>query len=116
MSSIATLYEVPQTREDFAIWSSAHVAHHRDINRLIYQDFKIALPEYNLDPFDPLDENALNNWLYLHQAMHDNFEQVLGIAGFDLTEVDWKDRQLLEFWTLNHASEHLQAADILEIG
>lgn len=116
MSSVATLFEVPQDRATFLIWNSAHVAHHRDINRVIYQDFKVALPEYMLDPFDPGDESALNNWLYLHQAMHDNQDQILAIVGFDLTDVDWKDRALLEFWTQNHANEHFQAANILGIG
>ena len=116
MSGVAVLYEVPTNTQEFLVWSGVHVAHHRDINRAIYQTLKIALPEYMLDPFDPLDEASLNNWLYLHQAMHANQDQILGIVGFDLTDVDWKDREVLEFWTLNHANEHLQAADILEIG
>ena len=116
MSSVATLFEVPTTPQVFALWNSAHVAHHRDINRVIYQNFKLALPEYMLDPLNPLDESALNNWLYLHQAMHANQDQVLGIVGYDLTDVDWTDRQVLEFWIQEHANEHYQAANILEIG
>jgi hypothetical protein len=116
MSGVAVLYEIPDSPQQFALWSSVHATHHRDINRLIYQNYKLALPEYMLDPFDPNDVSALNNWLYLHQAMHSNQDQILGIVGYDLTDVDWKDRKLLEFWTQQHATEHFQAANILEIG
>ena len=116
MSSVATLFETPTTPALFALWSSVHVAHHRDINRVIYQVYKLALPEYMLDPLNPLDETALNNWLYVHQAMHQNQDQVLGIAGYDLSDVDWTDRESLAFWTQQHANEHYQAANILGIG
>ena len=113
MSAIANIYNVPSTDSELASWAFAHMAHHRDINRRIYELVSISLPEYTLDPIDP---NDVGQWEYQHQLMHNNQNQVLGIMGFDLSEVNWQDSNLLAGWIWLNASEHLQAADILEIG
>ena len=113
--AIAALLNIPNTPETTAVWSFSHAAHHRDINRVIYQTQKIALPEFVLDPFDP---NSLDfqNWLYLHQNMHTNQDNVLGISGFDLTDVTWSDKGQLASWIQLHENEHFQAGNILGIG
>jgi hypothetical protein len=113
MSAIASLYNVPGSDEERAIWSSAHMAHHRDINRRLYEIAKIALPEYLLDPVDP---NNIGPWADLHQAMHQQFDELLGISGYDLLGVDWTNQDLLASWIFLNADEHHQAADILGIG
>lgn len=113
MSGIASLYNVPGSPEELAIWSSAHIAHHRDIIRLIYQLVNIALPEYLIDPIDP---NNPGPWDDLHQAMHQDMDGVLGISGFNLLGVDWQNQDLLAAWIFLNATEHHQAADILGIG
>jgi hypothetical protein len=113
MTAIASLYNVPSTDNERAQWAFAHMAHHRDINRVIYQLVKVVLTEYVLDQIDP---NDTGRWEYQHQIMHDAQNQVLGIQGQDLTGIDWKDQRLLSAWIQLNANEHLQAADILEIG
>jgi hypothetical protein len=113
MSGLADLYNVPTTDSERALWSFAHMAHHRDINAKIYLLIKVALPEYILDP---IDANDTGQWEYQHQLMHDNQNQILGIVGQDLTGVDWKDQRLLTAWVWLNASEHYQASNILEIG
>lgn len=113
MSGLADLYNVPSTDEERAAWSFAHMAHHRDINTRIYVLTKIALPEYIIDPLDPRDTGS---WEYLHQTMHDNQNQVLGIQGQDLTGIDWKNPELLGGWIFLNGNEHFQASNILEIG
>lgn len=113
MSGIANLYNVPGTTAELAEWAFSHMAHHRDINARIYLLLKIALPEYILEPIDPADTGQ---WEDQHQIMHDNQNQLLGIAGQDLTGVDWKDDNLKAAWVFLNASEHYQAAAILEIG
>ncbi len=95
MSGLADLYNVPTTNEERAQWSFAHMTHHRDINRRIYELIKVALPEYILDPVNP--ENS-GEWEYQHQLMHDNENAILGIQGQDLTGMDWKDQRLLAAW------------------
>lgn len=113
MSAIADLYNVPSTDDERSAWAFAHMAHHRDINRRLYELVQVSLPEYALDP---INIDAVGVWEYQHQLMHNNQNQLLGINGFDLSEVDWKDINLLAGWIFLHSQEHLQAADILEIG
>lgn len=113
MSAIADLYNVPSNDAERAQWAFAHMAHHRDINRRIYELVAISLPEYILDPINLED---MDSWEYQHQLMHDNFDAILGISGFDLTGIDWKDQNQLAGWVFLNSNEHRQAADILEIG
>lgn len=116
MSAIAALANIPGTTEELMQWSFAHAAHHVDINRRIYEIASIALPAFVLDPFDPQDPTAVHNWAYLHQLMHTNQNLVLGIAGQDLTEIDWEDQGERAGWINAHFSEHYQAANTLGIG
>ena len=113
MSSIASLYNVPGTPEEMGIWSFAHAAHHRDINRVIFQKLNVQLPEFVLDP---LDLDNVQNWIYLHQLMHNNQDALLGISGYDLTDVSFDDENQFAGWIWLNASEHYQAANTLEIG
>lgn len=113
MSGLADLYNVPSTDQERSQWAFAHMAHHRDINVKIYLLIKLALPEYVLEP---IDVNDTGTWEYQHQLMHDDFNQILGIQGQDLTGIDWKDQNLLAGWVFLNSSEHYQASVILEIG
>lgn len=113
MSGLAGLYNVPSSDEERAQWSFTHMAHHRDIARKLYELVKVALPEYILDPLNPDDTGQ---WGDQHQIMHNDQNQLLGIVGSDLSELDWKDQRLLAGWIFLHANEHYQAAAILEIG
>ena len=113
MSGVAGLLNVPGTDEERAIWLSTHMAHHRDINRVIYQITKFSLSEYVLDP---LNIDNPGSWADQHQQMHTEMDTVLGIQGLNLLEVDWKDRGKLSSWIFDHFQEHYQAANILEIG
>jgi len=110
---LATLFRIPQTPEEFSLWSFAHAAHHRDIIRLIFQTQSKRLDEYVLDPLNPVD---MGNWPYLHQTMHQQMDTVLGIKGFDLSTIDWQDADLMSGWFNQHANEHYQAGAILKLG
>src|SRR5229473_541420 len=113
MSGLADLYNVPSSDQERAQWSFAHAAHHRDINRRIYELIAVAFPEYIIDPINP---DSPGDWEYLHQTMHDNQNHILVMQAQDLTQVYWKDQRLLAAWVWINASEHIQASDILEIG
>lgn len=112
MSGLASLYNVPSTDQERSQWAFAHMAHHRDISRKIYELLAIALPEFVLDPINIEDSGT---WEYQHQQMHNDQNAILGIAGFDLTGLDWKNTNELAGWIYLDALEHKQAADILEI-
>ena len=68
-----------------------------------------------LDPFDPKNPDAMGKWTYQHQDMHLTLDQQIGLAGFDLTDVDWQDRGQLAGWIFLNASEHYNASLILGV-
>lgn len=113
MSSIASLFNVPGSISELNAWSFAHMAHHRDVNRRIYELTGIVLTEFCLEPINPADMGV---WLDQHQVMHEQLDAVLSISGYDLLDVDWQDREQLAGWIFLNSDEHRQAADILEIG
>ncbi len=114
--AIAALFNIPGTPEEYAEWAFAHSVHHLDVNNRIYDTRQIALPFYLLDPFDPKDPNSAEAWAYNHELMHQNQNQVLGIDGFDLSTVDWSNRNQVAAWIQLNANEHYQAATILQVG
>lgn len=111
--SLAAIFNVPDSPESLAQWSFAHMAHHRDIIRVIYEISGIALPEYLLDPFDPTKQS---NWNYTHQVMHQQMNLLAGVEGNSLIEVDWADDNNRAAWILLNASEHRQVGDVLGLG
>lgn len=112
--SLAAIFNVPSTSDDLNEWAFAHMANHRDIIRVIYQIFAIALPEYALDPIDP-DDTGL--WQRQHQQMHQDFNNtLLGTSGFNLLGLDWHDENKLAAWVLLNATEHRQISNILRLG
>ncbi len=110
---IASLANVPYDQPSWSWWSFAHMAHHRDINEAILGGFKVALPEFILDPIDIQNPN---NWALQHQQMHNNQNQILGIAGNDLIDVDWSDQNQIAEWIFLNFNEHFQASNALNIG
>lgn len=114
--SLAGLYNVPQDPSQLAQWSFINAAAHLDIIRVIYQKFGTVLQSYVLDPLDPANPTSMQNWLYQHQIMHQQMDTVLGIAGYDLLDVDLTDQGQFAAWIEAHGSEHLQAGQILNLG
>jgi hypothetical protein len=111
--SIAALYNIPASPEQLAQWSFVNAAAHADIVRLIFQITGQQLDSFVLDPFDP---SAMETWAYQHQIMHQQMDAVLGISGYDLLDVDFTNQGILAGWVQSHASEHVQAANILGVG
>lgn len=111
--SLASLYNIPVDDPTLSQWAFNHMANHRDIVRIIYELTGIALPEFILDPFDTSD---FKTWSYGHQEMHRQMNEILGIDGNDLLQVEWQDENQRASWILLQASEHRQACDLLGLG
>lgn len=111
--SLAALFNIPTNESNLQQWSFAHMAHHRDIVRVIYEQTGIALPEYLLDPFDPANRA---NWDYTHQVMHQQMNLLIGVQGNDLLGLDWEDENKRAAWILLNGSEHRQVGDFLGLG
>lgn len=111
--SLAGLFNVPQTPDQLAQWSFINAAAHVDINRVIFQRTGTVIASFVLDP---INSDELENWLANHQIMHQQMDAALGIAGYDLFDVDWTDRGQFAAWVQAHANEHMQAGQILNLG
>lgn len=116
--SIAGLFNIPEDEQQLAQWSFINAAHHTDIIRVIFQATNQSLSSYVLDPMPVSlrNSNMMQVWLYQHQIMHQEMDVVLGIAGYDLTDVDLSDKGQLAGWIQAHANEHIQAGQILGLG
>lgn len=112
--SLAQIQSLPQTSEEFAGWSFANMAHHRDIIRVVFNTQQKRLDEYFIDDFNQQATND-TNWLYLHSIMHNQMNAALGVSGYDLTTLDWQDEENVANWFNQHADEHFQAAQILGV-
>ena len=110
---LASLYNIPTDEETFNRFSFANVDQHRKIISAIRTLYGKSLTEFILDPVPPSDLPA---WAYRHQQMHNAQNAVLGIAGNDLTTVDYTRPDEMEDWVQIHAQEHYKAAAQLGIG
>lgn len=111
--SLAALFNVPSTQPELDAWAFAHMAHHRDLNSAIQKVLGVQLPEYILEPIDPADPEV---FLAQHQDLHIRMDFYLGIAGYDLSQVDWKNKGQFAAWIDLNGSEHVQAAQITGVG
>ena len=120
--ALAELTVIPQNSNDLKNWSFSHQANHLDIIRRIYETTTpippaTTPPPISLNPYplDPVDIDNVGVWLYNHAVMHAQMDLVLGIAGYDLLELDWSDQDQLIEWINFNSDEHIQASRILGI-
>lgn len=109
---LANIFNVPEGDHATNEWAFSHAAHHRDINRVIFEKFGAVIPDFILDPFDPNDTGTFG---YQHQQMHNLQNAILGISGNDLLDVNWQNEEERSSWVDINAREHLQANAILGV-
>ncbi len=114
--SVAALYNVPETEAQLAEWSFVNAAAHRDIIRVVFERTGLQLDSFVLDPFNPNEPTSMEAWSYQHQVMHQQMDAILGIQGYDLTDVDFEHPAVMAGWIAAHAIEHVQAGQILNLG
>jgi len=109
---LATLFNVFRDRVGMNQFSFANADLHVRQNQAILEKTGLQLPTYVLDPIS-LDNNGRENWLQLHQDIHSRTNAVLGIAGNDLSDVDFNSPEQVAAWVWLHAQEHVQASNKL---
>jgi hypothetical protein len=109
---IAAILNIPQSKQEIQYWAFAHMAHHRDINAAILRNYNYAMPEYLLDPMNVRDLGA---WSDQHQTMHSLQDRILGISGYDLSDLNWADQGQRQGWIFLNFQEHYEAANILGV-
>jgi hypothetical protein len=99
------LYNTPYDEGSLLEWSSVHQKDHFGIASQIMQKFSgttvLLMP---IDPV-PLQLDMLT-WAMNHQFMHNEMDNVVGVAGFDLSSVNFMQREQLLIWINLHAMEH----------
>lgn len=105
--SVPDLANVPTTTEQLAWFSFAHADLHVRTNTYIRGAFGILLPSYILDPIDTSRNSA---WDDNHLIMHNNTDAILGVSGYDISEVDWSDRESIPGWIWLHYQLHYAEA------
>ena len=110
---LANLYNTWKDDAGLQRFSFSNNDEHLSINRAILARFNQLLPVYVLDPINTHDPNT---WLNVHQIVHNLQNQILGIVGNDLSDVDFQNPEQMASWVWLHAQEHYQASNILGIG
>jgi hypothetical protein len=95
--------------QQFFFWNAQD---HIEINQAIQRQRGNNLFERVLDP---VDRKAIDIWLELHQQSHNDINTVLGLSGFDLSDVDFSNRTRVREWINLHAQEHLAMRQALKI-
>ncbi len=110
---IATLFNIFNDAQGLNQFSFANADEHLRINEAIVARNGPALSYYVLDPI-PTGPDA-KTWLRTHQDIHNQMNAVLGLAGNDLSEVDFNDPDQVASWIWLHAQEHVAASDKLRL-
>lgn len=104
--ALATLFNIPKTRQDWLEFSFSNQDSHNKIAIAIFQKYGISIQGY---PLDPIPWFELQTWARNHQQWHNDQNAILGIGGADLTigNLDRQD-EIANFIRL-HGNEHLLA-------
>ena len=101
------LYNTPHDEGSLFEWASIHQKDHFAIAAEIQR--KLSGTTVILMPIDPIPLQAdMLTWAMNHQLMHSEMDDAVGVAGFDLTAVNFSQRQELEIWIQLHAAEHYE--------
>ncbi len=93
-------------------WSLHHASDHREIREAIEAANLGDLPDWELSP---INWNQLTQWHFRHQTSHNDFNGALGLAGSDISSVDFSKPEDAKDWFFNHFREHLAAHNALGI-
>jgi hypothetical protein len=110
---LANLLNLPKTADDFAFWSFNHRDSHKRIIEAIQKDVGVILVEYDIDP---VNFQAIDQWLLRNQEYHNDMNGILQLQGSDLTGVDFSNQDSFANWILLHWLEHSDAEFKLGIG
>lgn len=64
---------------------------------------------------DPVDKEAIDTWMELHQQSHNDINAVLGLSGNDLSDLDFSNERRVREWINLHAQEHQAMRQALKI-
>jgi hypothetical protein len=95
--------------EQFFFWNAQD---HIEISQAIQAQKSVNLFQRVLDP---VDKDAIDAWMELHQQSHNDINQVLGLSGNDLSDLDFSNHARVREWMNLHAQEHQAMRQTLKI-
>ena len=93
-------------------WALFHMDQHREIAKVLQTKYNIAT---QLFPLDQMPIGKMENWLRVHQQVHDSISQHTNVSDANLSEIDLENDSAVNLWLQQHFSEHLAIAQILGI-
>ena len=112
MASLAAVLYPPPTKQGWNDWAHANFQHHLAIRSGIVAVKGVIPTPYRIWPVSDFD---FSDWEEQHQQEHSLMNQILGISGQDLSDIDRQDRRKLDAWMFAHFIQHQAAAQILKI-
>jgi len=112
--SLADLANIPDPNNlnSFHQFSFSDQDSHRKIIAAIFAQKGITLSLYVVDPMPFSD---IGQWFAAEYQMHADMNRVTGVAGSDLSYVDFRNPEQWATWIRLHWSEHQQNENILRI-
>lgn len=95
MMALSDLQEVPETANQWDVFTFALRTEITKIRQAIFQQKNIVLQERVVDPLNP---KFRKDFLQNNQTMHQEFNTVLGLQSQDLQDIDIENREQLSEW------------------
>jgi hypothetical protein len=109
----ALLFNTPNDPTSLAEFAAIHQADHFDITLGLFRLLQVTAEVPPIDPIPVEFQLEMLTWLMNHQFIHNQANGYLGLAGFDLTSVDFANREQLLIWTRYNALEHYNMSQAL---
>lgn len=109
----ALLYNAPHDLASLAEYSAIHQADHFQITGQMFEKLGVTI---NMPPLDPIPfQIDLLTWLQNHQFVHNEVNGYLNLPGYDLTGVDFRNREQFAIWSRYNALEHYNMTQALDV-
>lgn len=117
--SLISLFDPPNPRLPDARMALNHISFanmdsHLRISAAVFQQFNSF--DLQIPPLDPVNPNAFEEWLGIHQSVHNQMNVPLRINGQDFSVLDPNNQAEVTNWVFLHAAEHREAENQLRIG
>jgi hypothetical protein len=109
----ALLFNAPHDFGSLAEYSAIHQADHFEITAQVFSKVGVSIKMQPLDPI-PIQFDLLT-WLQNHQFVHNEVNAYLNLPGFDLTGVDFRQREQFDIWARYNALEHYNMTQALAV-
>ena len=106
------LFDITASEASLAQFFFWNAQDHIEISQAVQRQKTVNLFQRVLDP---VDKDAIDAWMELHQQSHNDINAVLGLSGNDLSDLDFSNERRVREWINLHAQEHLAMRQALKI-